>query len=51
VFSAFVIAFVLRKAGVGGVFTLIAGAMGVVALAIGLLGPKVKDLSLEEISR
>ncbi|MBL6853889.1 MAG: MFS transporter [Alphaproteobacteria bacterium] len=51
VFSAFVIAFVLRNAGVSGVFTLIAGAMGVVALAIGLLGPKVKDLSLEEISR
>ncbi|MEJ1970326.1 MAG: MFS transporter [Rhizomicrobium sp.] len=51
VLSAFVIAFVLRKAGVPGVFTLIAGAMGVVVLAIGLLGPKVKDLSLEEISR
>jgi putative MFS transporter len=51
VFSAFVIAFVLRNAGVGGVFALIAGAMGVVALAIGAFGPKVKDLSLEEISR
>jgi len=51
VFSAFVVAFVLRKAGVGGVFALIAGAMGVVALAIGVFGPKVKDLSLEEISR
>ena len=25
--------------------------MGVVALAIGVFGPKVKDLSLEEISR
>jgi putative MFS transporter len=51
VFSAFLIAFVLRKAGVGGVFTLIAGAMGIVALTIAVLGPKVKDLSLEEISR
>ena len=51
VFSAFLIAFVLRNAGVAGVFTLIAGAMGVVAIVIGVFGPRVKDRSLEEISR
>ena len=51
VFSAFVIAFVLRGFGVSGVFTLIAASMAVVIAAIGLFGPKVKDLSLEEISK
>lgn len=51
VFSAFVIAFFLRELGVIGVFTLIAASMGVVVLAIGLFGPKVKDLTLEEISK
>ncbi len=51
VFSAFVIAFVLRGFGVGGVFALIAASMAVVAAAIGLFGPKVRNLSLEEISR
>ena len=51
VFSAFVIAFVLRKAGVGGVFTLIAASMAVVVLAIGVFGPKVRNLTLEAISK
>ncbi len=51
VFSAFVIAFVLRDFGVSGVFALIAASMAVVVAAIGLFGPKVKDLTLEEISR
>lgn len=51
VFSAFLIAFVLRKFGVTGVFALIAASMAVVAADIGLFGPRVKDLSLEEISR
>ncbi len=51
VFSSFVIAFVLRGFGVGGVFALIAASMAVVIAAIGIFGPKVKDLSLEEISR
>jgi putative MFS transporter len=51
VFSAFVIAFFLGRFGVGGVFTLIAASMAVVVLAIGLFGPKVRNLPLESISR
>jgi putative MFS transporter len=51
VFSAFVIAFFLDRFGVGGVFALIAASMVVVALVIGLLGPKTRDLSLEAISK
>ena len=50
-FSAFVIAFFLRRFGVGGVFALIAASMAVVVAAIGIFGPRVKDLTLEEISR
>jgi putative MFS transporter len=51
VFMAFVIAFTLRDFGVSGVFTLIAGSMAVVIAATGLLGPRTRNLSLEEISR
>jgi putative MFS transporter len=51
VFMAFVIAFTLRDFGVSGVFTLIAGSMAVVIVAIGLLGPRTRNLSLEEIAR
>ena len=50
VFSAFVIAFFLDRFGVGGVFALIAASMLAVVLAIGSLGPKTKQLALEEIS-
>ena len=51
VFSAFAIAYCLQWFGVAGVFTLIAGSMLVVMLAIGLLGPKTTNLSLETISK
>jgi MFS transporter, putative metabolite:H+ symporter len=51
VFSSFVIGFVLDRAGVAGVFTLIAGSMLMVMLAIGLLGPRTNNLALETISR
>jgi putative MFS transporter len=51
VFMAFVIAFTLRGFGVSGVFTLIAGSMAVVIGAIGLLGPRTRNLSLERIAR
>jgi putative MFS transporter len=51
VFMAFVIAFTLRDFGVSGVFTLIAGSMVIVILATGLLGPRTRNLSLEEIAR
>ena len=50
VFMAFVIAFTLRDFGVPGVFTLIAGSMAIVIVAIGLLGPRTRNLSLEEIA-
>jgi putative MFS transporter len=51
VFSAFVIAFFLDRFGVSGVFALIAASMMVVALAIGVFGPRTRNLSLEAISR
>lgn len=50
-FSAFIIAFILREAGAPGVFVFIAGCMGIVALVIGLFGPRTRDLPLEAISR
>jgi putative MFS transporter len=50
VFSAFLIAFVLRRFAVSGVFVMIAASMVVVMLAIGLLGPKVRNLALEDVS-
>ncbi len=51
VLSTFVIAFFLGRFGVGGVFTLIAASMAIVAVTIGAFGPKVKDLPLEAISK
>ncbi|WP_144110333.1 MFS transporter [Paraburkholderia sp. BCC1886] len=51
IFTAFLIAFVLREFGVAGVFTFIAGAMCVVMLVIGLMGPRTKGIALEDISR
>jgi len=51
VFMAFVIAFTLQNYGVAGVFSLIAGSMGIVMLAIGGMGPRTAGLALEEISR
>jgi MFS transporter, putative metabolite:H+ symporter len=51
VFSSFVIAFFLDRFGAGGVFTLIAGSMLAVMLAIGLLGPRTNNLALETISQ
>lgn len=51
VFSSFVIGYVLERFGVPGVFTLIAGSMLIVTLAIGLLGPRTNNLALEAISQ
>lgn len=51
VFSAFLIAFVLRRFAVPGVFVLIAASMFVVMLSIGLLGPHVRGRTLEEVSQ
>jgi putative MFS transporter len=50
VFTAFIIAFVLQTSGVTGVFVFIAVAMGIVMLAIGLMGPRTKNVALEELS-
>ena len=51
VFSSFVIGFALDRFGVPGVFTLIAGSMLIVMLAIGALGPRTNNLALEAISK
>jgi len=50
VFSSFFIAFTLREFGVTGVFAFIAGAMVLVILSIGLMGPRTLGKSLESIS-
>jgi MFS transporter, putative metabolite:H+ symporter len=50
IFSSFVIAFVLERAGAIGVFVFIAAAMGVVMATIGLFGPRTTNLALEEIA-
>jgi putative MFS transporter len=50
IFSSFVIAFVLERAGALGVFAFIAAAMGVVIATIGIFGPRTTNLALETIS-
>ena len=50
IFSSFVIAFVLERAGAIGVFVFIAVAMGVVMATISLFGPRTTNRALEEIS-
>jgi putative MFS transporter len=49
-FSAFIIAAILKGFGSSGVFVFIAGCMLVVALVIGIFGPRTRDLPLEQIS-
>ncbi|BAO94138.1 MFS transporter [Caballeronia insecticola] len=49
--SGFLIAFFLRHLGVPGVFALIAGSMLVVFITIVAFGPRVRGLSLEQISQ
>jgi putative MFS transporter len=46
-FSGFIVAFVLREAGVGGVFGLITTAMIIVVLAIAIWGPAVRGRPLD----
>jgi putative MFS transporter len=50
IFTAFLIAAVLKGFGTTGVFVFIAGAMAIVMLAIGLMGPRTKGIELEKIS-
>ncbi|WP_372784645.1 MFS transporter [Phenylobacterium sp.] len=49
IFSGYIIAFTLEEAGSAGVFVLISIAMVIVALTIGLFGPRTRGLALEEI--
>jgi putative MFS transporter len=49
--SGFIIAFLLKDFGVAGVFTGITGFMLVVAVAIGVFGPKTNGVRLEELNR
>jgi len=49
-FSGFLIAFALAQRGVSAALALVAGCMAVVALAIGVLGPKTRGRSLEDIN-
>jgi putative MFS transporter len=51
IFTGFIIAAVLASHGVTGVFVLIAAAMVLVFLIIGIFGPKTTGLRLEEIAR
>ena len=46
-FSGFIVAFVLRQAGVGGVFGLITTAMVIVIVAIAVFGPLVRGKPLD----
>jgi putative MFS transporter len=50
VFSGFLVSFALTSSGVPGALALIAGCMGVVALSVGLLGPRTRNQSLEELT-
>jgi len=50
IFTAFLIGYILSTQGTLGVFTLIAGAMVVVMLAIGIFGPRTRGRALEAIS-
>jgi putative MFS transporter len=50
IFTSFVIAGLLRQFGTTGVFVFIAVAMLIVMAAIGLMGPRTRDLALEQIS-
>jgi putative MFS transporter len=50
IFTAFIISFFLEEFGVTGVFVFIAGAMTVVVLVIGLMGPRTRGVALEKIS-
>jgi MFS transporter, putative metabolite:H+ symporter len=51
IFTSFIIAGVLKGFGTTGVFVFIAAAMLIVMAAIGIMGPKTRDIALEQISR
>jgi MFS transporter, putative metabolite:H+ symporter len=51
IFTSFLIAGLLRQFGTTGVFVFIAAAMLIVIAAIASMGPRTRDLALEQISR
>jgi MFS transporter, putative metabolite:H+ symporter len=51
IFTSFLIAGLLRQFGTTGVFVFIAVAMLIVMTVIGFMGPRTRDLALEQISR
>lgn len=51
IFVSFFIAQILRLFGVIGIFAFIAGAMLIVIAVIGVMGPRTRELTLEQISR
>jgi putative MFS transporter len=51
VFASFIIGFFLQTAGTKGVFGLIAVAMIIVVVSIGVWGPRTRDLELEQVSQ
>lgn len=51
IFTGFIIAAILQRFGVPGVFMFVASAMAVVVLSVALFGPRTNQRSLEEISR
>jgi putative MFS transporter len=51
IFTSFLIAGVLKSFGTTGVFAFIAAAMLIVMAVIGWMGPRTRNLALEEISR
>jgi MFS transporter, putative metabolite:H+ symporter len=51
IFTSFLIAGVLNRFGTTGVFVFIAAAMLIVMAVVGLMGPRTRNLALEEISR
>jgi MFS transporter, putative metabolite:H+ symporter len=51
IFTSFFIASVLKSFGTTGVFVFIAAAMVIVIAVIGWMGPRTRNLALEEISR
>ena len=50
IFTSFIIAGLLKQFGTTGVFAFVAVAMLIVMAAIGFMGPRTRDLALEQIS-
>ncbi|WP_407527600.1 MFS transporter [Methylobacterium oryzisoli] len=51
IFTAFILEYLLNHAGVTGVFLFTSTCMVITMVAVGVLGPRTKDVSLETLSR